>query len=145
MRDHARVVKFMVYALVLAAAAFYEVMGNLTRVAQAASPPDIEWEKTVKAAEQEGQLVLYAQSGFGEMWNKSAFPKKFPKIKVTLVLARGAELVTRIMAEKRAAKFIADVGINFGNTSPYTLYEAKALDPITSAFLLPEVKDESAW
>ena len=48
------------------------------------------------------------------------------------------------MAERRAGKFLADIG-NLGNTSPYTLYQSKALDPIASAFILPEVKDESKW
>jgi iron(III) transport system substrate-binding protein len=134
----------MAYAFAVALA-FDAVPVNPTRVARAASASATEWENTLKAAEQEGQLALYAQSGFGAMWAKSAFPKKFPKIKVTLVLARGAELVTRIMAERRAGKAIADVGINFGNTSPYNLYEAKALDPISSVFVLPEVKDESVW
>jgi len=48
------------------------------------------------------------------------------------------------MAERRAGKFLVDVG-NMGNTSPYRLYQAKVLDPIASAFLLPEVEDESKW
>ncbi len=104
----------------------------------------IEWEKTVKAGEQEGQLVLYTLSEVGEVFVNSSFQRKFPKIKISLVSARGGELVSRIMAERRAGKFLADVG-NLGNTSPYRLYQAKVLEPITSAFLLPEVKDKSKW
>jgi len=116
-----------------------------TQGAEAKISWQVEWEKTVKAGEQEGQLVLYAQSGFGEMFEKSDFQKKFPKIKVVLVSARGAELVSRIMAERRAGKFIADVGIDFGNDSPWNLYQAKVLDPVPSVFFLPEVADAAAW
>ncbi len=104
----------------------------------------VEWERTVKAAEQEGQLVLYTLSEVGEVFVNSSFQKKFPKIKIFSVSARGGELLSRIMAERRAGKFLADVG-NLGNTSPYRLYQAKTLDPMTSAFLLPEVSDESKW
>jgi len=48
------------------------------------------------------------------------------------------------MTERRAGRNLADVA-RIGNTSPYALYEAKALQPIASAFILPEVKDESKW
>ena len=110
--------------------------------AKAVSPD--EWEKTIRAAEQEGQLNLYSLSEIGEAIANSGFTKKFPKIKLSVINARGGEHVSRIMAERRAGKFLADVG-NLGNTSPYTLYQGKALDPIASAFVLPEVKDESKW
>jgi iron(III) transport system substrate-binding protein len=103
-----------------------------------------EWERRVRAAEAEGQLVLYSLSEVGEVFLHSGFQKRFPKIKLVSVTARGVELVSRIMAERRAGKFLADLA-NLGNTSPYRLYQAKALDPITSAFLLPEVSDGSRW
>ncbi len=103
-----------------------------------------EWERTVKAAEQEGQLVIYSLGEVSELFANSGFVKKFPKIKVTTVTARAGELANRVMAERRAGKFLMDVG-NLGNTSPLTLAQGKALDPIGSAFILPEVKDESKW
>ena len=103
-----------------------------------------EWDKTIKAAEQEGQVVVYSLSEIGEAIANTGFQKKFPRIKISVVTARGGEHVSRVMAERRAGKFLADIG-NLGNTSPYTLYQGKSLDPITSAFILPEVKDESKW
>ena len=103
-----------------------------------------EWDRTVKAAEQEGQVVLYSLSEVGDAIANTGFQKKFPKIKISVVAARGGEHVSRVMAERRAGKFLADIG-NLGNTSPYTLYQSKTLDPIASAFILPEVKDESKW
>ncbi len=103
-----------------------------------------EWGRTVKAAEQEGQVVLYSLSEIGDAIANTGFQKKFPKIKISVMAARGGEHVSRVMAERRAGKFLADIG-NLGNTSPYTLYQSKTLEPIASAFILPEVKDESKW
>ena len=108
------------------------------------APWQDEWDRTVKAAEQEGQVVLYSLSEIGDAIANTSFQKKFPKIKISVVTARGGEHVSRLMAERRAGKFLADVG-NLGNTSPYTLYQSKTLEPIASAFILPEVKDESKW
>jgi iron(III) transport system substrate-binding protein len=103
-----------------------------------------EWERTLKAAEKEGQVVVYALSEVGEVFSHGDFQRKFPRIKVSVVSARGNELVSRIMAERRADKFLVDA-VSMGNVSPQALYQGKALDPITAAFIVPEVKDESLW
>jgi iron(III) transport system substrate-binding protein len=108
------------------------------------TPWQEEWDKTLKAAEQEGQVVLYSLSEIGDAIANTGFQKKFPRIKISVVTARGGEHVSRVMAERRAGKFLADIG-NLGNTSPYTLYQSKTLEPIASSFILPEVGDESKW
>ena len=100
-----------------------------------------EWQRTVRAAEQEGEVVFYTLGDFSYV---GEFEKKFPRIRITVVSGRGSELLSRIMTERRAGKYLADVA-RVGNTSPYTLYQAKALQPIAPAFVLPEVKDESKW
>lgn len=57
----------------------------------------------------------------------------------------GNQLGPRIMAERRAGKFLADAYIA-GLTSTYEiLYRAKILDPVRTALVLPEVLDESKW
>jgi ABC-type Fe3+ transport system substrate-binding protein len=48
------------------------------------------------------------------------------------------------MAERRAEKFLVDV-VSMGNVSPQALHQGKALDPVTSGFILPEVKDGNLW
>ena len=132
----------MLHAKILLALLLWIVA--LRPAALAAEAWQEEWNKTIKAAEQEGQLVVYSLSEIGDAIAKSGFQKRFPKIKMSVVNAGGGEHVARVMAERRAGKFLADVG-NLGNTSPYTLYQSKILDPIVSAFILPEVKDESKW
>jgi iron(III) transport system substrate-binding protein len=120
------------------------VLFAATACAADANSVSDEWSRTVKAAEQEGQLVLYSLSEIGDAIANTSFGKKFPKIKINVVGARGGEHVSRIMAERRAGKYLVDIG-NLGNTSPYTLYQSKVLEPIASAYILPEVRDESKW
>jgi len=108
---------------------------------QAAAAWETEWERTVKAAEQEGEVSYYTVGEFNFL---TEFEKKFPRIKIKVVQGRGNELLVRIMTERRAGKYLADLA-RIGNTSPYTLYQAKTLQPIAGAFILPEVKDESKW
>jgi ABC-type Fe3+ transport system substrate-binding protein len=102
---------------------------------------ELEWERTIKAAEQEGEVSYYTLGEYGFL---PEFEKKFPRIKVKVVPGRGSDLLSRIMTERRAGKYLADVA-RIGNTSPYSLYQAKVLQPITSAFILPEVRDELKW
>lgn len=101
----------------------------------------VEWARTIKAAELEGEFSFYT---VGEVGFLTEFEKKFPRIKAKVVQGRGGELLARLMAERRAGKYLADVA-RIGNTSPFALYHAKALQPIPPAFILPEVTDESKW
>jgi len=100
-----------------------------------------EWDRTVKAAEQEGQVVVYKIANDSE-WQ--VFQQRFPKIKVVLIPGNAAQILQRLMAERRAGKFLADV-VRLGGGTATSLYKAKALDPISSAFILPEVSDPSKW
>ena len=130
--------------IIFLALAFLRALAPAAFAADATSQREQEWNRAVRAAEQEGEITLSALSEVGEVFTHGGFQKKFPKIKLNVVPARGGDQVTRIMAERRAGKFLVDVG-NMGNTSPYRLYQARVLDPIASAFLIPEVADESKW
>ncbi|HEY2987080.1 MAG TPA: extracellular solute-binding protein, partial [Candidatus Binatia bacterium] len=72
------------------------------------------------------------------------FQKRFPKIKLVREAAQAAQVLQRIMAERRADRFLADVAMLGGGTST-SLVKASALDPISAAFILPEVKDPAQW
>src|SRR5262249_567353 len=102
---------------------------------------EADWERSVKAGEEEGQVVVYKIASDSE-WQ--LFQKRYPKIKVNLVHASAAQHLQRLMAERRAGKFLADV-IRLGGGTSTSLYKAKALDPISSALILPEVNDRSKW
>src|ERR671922_2673621 len=65
-----------------------------------------EWKKTLAQAKKEGQVNVYIYRYEGLLRD---FKRDFPGINVVSVTGRGNELTNRIMAERRAGKFIADV------------------------------------
>lgn len=121
-----------------------EIGSNLPAAEQPKAAWQAEWEKTVKAAEQEGQVTLYSNEGIET--SIKDFQNKFPKIKVVLVSGRAGQLVTRLMAERRGGKYLADL-TKLGTGSASTLYRARPfpLQPFDSSFILPEVTDKSKW
>jgi len=103
-----------------------------------------EWEKVTAAAKKEGQLNLYV-GRYGQAALLDEFRKEFPEIKIVSVNGSGNQLATRIAAEVRAGKTIADIYSGGPNSSYSVLYRGKMLDSIKSAFILPEILDESKW
>ena len=117
---------------------------NISRAAQSTPAWQIEWDKTVKAAETESALAIYMTQAFEPVFRET-FQKKYPKIKVTTVIGRGPDLSQRIMSERRAEKFAVDLYVS-GNISPLTVFhKAKILEPVKPLLLLPDVLDTSAW
>jgi iron(III) transport system substrate-binding protein len=103
-----------------------------------------EWQRTIEAAKKEGQVSLYGGQEITHPDITAAFNNEFPFIKVLATSGRGGDLLARIIAERRADKYLVDV-IATGPNGPRMLYLAKALDPIAPALLLPEVTDVSKW
>ena len=101
-----------------------------------------DWEQTLAAAKKEGQVNIYIYRYEGLLQD---FKREFPGINVVSVTGRGNEMTARIMAERRAGKYIADVYSGGTNSLYNTLYKGKALDPIKPALILPEVVDTSKW
>jgi iron(III) transport system substrate-binding protein len=103
-----------------------------------------DWEKTLKSAEAEGEVTVYVVDY--PRFTVSQFQKAFPKIRLNQVDGpSGPALSSRLMAERRAGKYQADVYVAGQGTHVSVLYPAKALAPMSPALILPEVKDESKW
>src|SRR6516162_4512382 len=115
---------------------------NGTLGAQAKPAWQQEWEKTVEAAKKEGQLTVYI-SGYEAVL--PFFEKEFPEIKLTAVTARGNQLGQRLLSERRAEKYLADVVSSGANPNYQVFYTARVLSPIKSALILPEVLDQTKW
>jgi iron(III) transport system substrate-binding protein len=112
--------------------------------AAAASTPSwqAEWEKNLDAAKKEGQVSVYTKAGYDNAF--AAFQKRYPEIKVTSVAGQAVDVTNRLLAERRAQKFLADV-FSFGVRSTLSLLNTNGLDPVRPVLLLPEVTDESKW
>jgi iron(III) transport system substrate-binding protein len=102
-----------------------------------------EWQKSLEAAKKEGQVVVYGSADYEKLFGE--FNKRHPEIKVTGFFGRGADVAKRVMAERRADKYLADLYLNGMTTGYNVLYKAKAVDPIAPVLLLPEVADPSKW
>jgi iron(III) transport system substrate-binding protein len=103
-----------------------------------------DWKQIIAAAKKEGRLNLYV-GRYGQTALLDEFKKDHPEIQVVSVNGTGDQLATRIAAEARAGKTIADIYSGGPNSSYSSLYRGKILDSIKSALILPEVLDESKW
>ena len=101
-----------------------------------------DWDNTVEAARKEGQVSLYVSDVFYEVFQD--FQKRFPNIKVVTVAGRGSQIAQRVMAERRAGKYLADVYIGGSGTVYNIFYEGKVLSPLKPLLVLPEVLDRFA-
>jgi iron(III) transport system substrate-binding protein len=118
------------------------VLGAVPTYAASQSDWTKDWEQTLAAAKKEGQVTIYIYRYEGLLQD---FKKDYPSINVVSITGRGNELTNRIMAERRAGKFIADVYSGGTNSLYNTLYKGKALDPIKPLLILPEVTDLTKW
>ena len=104
----------------------------------------LDWEKTVQAAKLEGQISIYAAMGPYHPQIFTVFQKDYPEIKATIIHGNSSRISPRLLAERRAGKYLADVYLG-GPTSLYSFYQNKLFDPLTPLLVLPEVVDASLW
>ena len=119
--------------------------GTSSTFAASVPPSSSEWSRTVEATSKEGQVNVYTFATWGNaIQNANVFQKAFPNIRLSLVTGSVSDLSQRIMAERRAGKYLADV-IVIGVNVSRELLQAKMLDPVKPMLILPEVVDESKW
>ena len=105
-----------------------------------------EWEKLLEGAKKEGEVRLWGEQEVTHTDIIAAFNKDFPFIKAVTVSGRVGDLMPRIIAERRAGKFLADIySGGLGGRSFYDFHKAGVLDPLKPVLLLPEVVDASKW
>jgi ABC-type Fe3+ transport system substrate-binding protein len=102
------------------------------------------WEKAVQAARQEGEVLIYAAVGPYHPDIFSEFQKDFPGIRPTIVHGPSSRISPRLLAERRAGRYLADVYLG-GPTSLYSFYQNRLFDPLAPLLVLPEVADPSLW
>jgi iron(III) transport system substrate-binding protein len=120
-----------------------------TRLSQAAeSKPasQTDWEKVIAAAKKEGEVRLWGDQEITHPDIIAAFMKEYPFISPVTVNGRVGELMPRIIAERRAGKYLADLySGGLGGRSFFDFHKAGVLDPIKPLLILPEVVDGSKW
>ena len=86
------------------------------------------WERTIDAAKREGEVVIYGPHNpmYRSLWD--TFQKNYPGIKINFVPGKGAERTQKVLAERRAGKYIAD--LIMGGSSSYRSYPPGTLEPL---------------
>ena len=112
-----------------------------------AANPDwqADWDKTLAAAEKEAQVTVYGPPGIAYQNALGAFQDSFPKIKLVYVAGSGTNNAQRLVTERRAGKYLADLFIGGSGTIIEVLFDGNLLEPLPPLLTLPEVKDPSVW
>lgn len=117
------------------------------RLYGAEATPDwqAEWQRTLEAARKEGQVVVYGPAGTdARKALADAFQQKYA-INVEYQGGRGTERIVKMKAERDAGLYSVDIHVGGMTTPLVSLKPIGALDPISSALILPEVKDPKYW
>lgn len=132
--------------LLLFAAVFFPFIfcSDASTVAAEKASWQMDWEKTLQAAKQEGQISIYAALGPYHPQIFAEFQKDYPEIKATVTHGSSNRISPRLFAERRAGKYLADTYLG-GPTSLYSFYKNELFDPLAPLLVLPEVVDTSLW
>ncbi len=103
-----------------------------------------DWEEVLRESKKEGRLNFYA-SNYTQEPLLDGFKKEYPWIKPVVVNDTGTNLGTRILAESRASRFVADLYSSGADSNYALLHKGKLLESFKSTLILPEVLDESRW
>lgn len=102
-----------------------------------------EWDKTVAAAKQEGQVTVVTTASTPASIFDS-FKTKYG-ITVNVVGQSAGTLLPKVKTERSADQYLYDVSINSTNTTNTGFKPIGALDPLASALILPEVIEDKNW
>ncbi len=116
---------------------------STTQAQQDKSSRKAQWEKTLQAAKKEGTVTVYGGAEITHPEILKVFKKRYPDIKVVTVSGH-SEVIQRIVAERRARKYLADI-FSYGPNAARTAYLANFLQPLAPHLMLPEVNDMTAW
>ncbi|MEK7216439.1 MAG: extracellular solute-binding protein [Chloroflexota bacterium] len=104
-----------------------------------------EWDRVVKAAKQEGKLVLVTTVGTGFRAAVEAFQSAFPGITVEHTSLNASAFVPRLTQEREAGIYSFDAMTSTWAIVPRVMAEKKALLPIKSVLFRGDVLDDKVW
>ena len=101
------------------------------------------WDETVEAGRKEGEVVIYGphNPAYQQIW--AIFQKSYPEIKFNFVPGKGSDHAQRIVAERRAGKYLAD--LLMGGSTTYASFAPGTLEPLKPLLILPDVNESNNW
>jgi len=114
----------------------------------AAAPANFEqeWSKLVAAAKQEGTLSVASGGAPSRQYRPviDVFSKKFG-VKVEVSTGNATDTVNRVLAERKAGRYIMDVALISSRENNQRLVPSESLVPFAPLLIHPEVLDTSNW
>ena len=129
------------YVRVAVAALF---IGALARIGAAAEWQS-EWESTLAAAKKENVVTVITDvtASMRDALTLS-FQSKYG-LQVDLFGALGREIPPRVLAERKAGRYLWDVFVHGTTTGLEAMIPAGAFDPLEPALIFPDIKDPKMW
>lgn len=153
MKFHLAPLKLLSIAVLIGAACFWPATAESETTSQtraSATAPSSsswqkEWERTVAAAKKEGELLIYTAGG-KEVKEaiKKAFEQKYG-IKIDFMPGAGRDLTARILNERQAGLYSADLFLIGPTTPTLEMKPFGILAPIKPLLMLPEVLDLKSY
>jgi iron(III) transport system substrate-binding protein len=105
-----------------------------------------DWERTLAAAEKEGQINIGGPPGDTfRLALMEIFQKKYPRIKVEWDGAEGRAKIPRIVREREAGIFNIDLYLGGSGSPLAALKPIGAFDPLRPELILPDAFDDAKW
>jgi ABC-type Fe3+ transport system substrate-binding protein len=104
----------------------------------------VEWDALIAAAQEEGELQLYACCGGPALGDFSLFEEKYD-VRVVTSTGSGNDQVQRVAAERDAGRYTLDVFIAGNTTLNRHLQPAGFVTDVRTQLIHPEVLDPLAW
>ena len=107
---------------------------------------DQEWSKLIAAAKQEGTVAVASGGAPSRQYRPvvEVFQKKFG-VKVEVSTGNATDTVNRVLAERKAGRYIMDVALISIRENQQRLVPSGSLVPFAPLLIHPEVMDKSAW
>jgi hypothetical protein len=105
-----------------------------------------EWSKLAAAAKQEGTLSVASGGAPSRQYRPvvDVFSRKFG-VKVEVSTGNATDTVNRVLAERKAGRYIMDVALISSRENNQRLVPSESLVPFTPLLIHPEVLDTSNW
>jgi iron(III) transport system substrate-binding protein len=120
-------------------------LASLPRRSFAQADWKAEWDKTVAAANKEGEMVMVVSAGNAQRdFLAREWAKAFPEITLSMSTIPGPQLMPRFRLERESGKYLWDV-VMTGSENAFRMRDAHFADPVVPEFILPDVADPKTW
>lgn len=104
-----------------------------------------DWQNLIQKAKKEASVILYlTMSPAARIPITEAFKDKYG-ITVNVVAGSGPSIITKLLSERKAGIYLADVYMGGSSTIISRLKPEDALSSLGTTFLLPEILNPDMW